>query len=221
MKNIALIIFSLFCATAISYAGDCFCKKKPMMTESTVSCDTTFLTNQSKLYWQFNCDRIWLTLESASGNQVVINEVPVKYYAYTYRLGYNLIKEYDNSLLFRGSCTASDPCVYTLIDKFTGQKQEEFDRLICIDTEIDIENPHKYEFDFVVYLSSENDEIFVQYINENRIVGVPFKEKFASKNPEKQFTKMTVDNNILTIFYNGDDNLEKNIKIDLNLIVKN
>jgi len=76
------------------------------------------------MYWQFNCDNIWLTLENKSGNKFKIDEVPVDLYGYTYRLGYHLIKEYKNNLLFRSGCAATGPCSYILIDKNNGKKRK-------------------------------------------------------------------------------------------------
>ena len=39
------------------------------MNNSTISCETAKFKNGSKLYWQFNCDRIWLTLEDVKGKK--------------------------------------------------------------------------------------------------------------------------------------------------------
>ncbi len=114
----------------------CFCDKDTLMNEATVSCDTTTFSNNAKLYWQYNCDRIWLTLENVSGQKFEIDEVPVEFYNYTYRLGFHLIKEYDKTILFRSGCPANGPCIYSLIDKSNGQIITEFDQLLCIDTDV-------------------------------------------------------------------------------------
>lgn len=186
------------------------------MNETTVSCDTTTFSNNAKLYWQYNCDRIWLTLENENGQKNVIDEVPVELYGYTYRLGFHLIKEFDKTILFRSGCPANGPCIYTLIDKNNGNKIKEFDQLICIDTDIKWENAHKYNFDFVVYLSDTTDHLIIYYVDDNRILKIPFKEKLTSVIPQHQFDEMTLNNNILTLTYELEDNKKKTLNINLN-----
>lgn len=195
------IILLLFTLPTFGQNNHCFCDKDTLMNEATVSCDTTTFSNNAKLYWQYNCDRIWLTLENASGQKKVIDEVPVELYGYTYRLGFHLIKEFDKTILFRGGCPANGPCIYTLIDKNNGNKIKEFDQLICINTDIKWENAHKYNFDFVVYLSDTTDHLIIYYVDDNRILKIPFKEKLTSVIPQHQFDEMTLENNILTLFY--------------------
>jgi hypothetical protein len=189
------------------------------MNGATVSCDTTKFKNYSILYWQYNCDSIWLTLENSSGQKFVIDESGVELYNLTYRLGFHLIKEFKESLLFRSGCPANGPCIYTLIDKNNGQKLKEFDQLVCIDTDAKWENPHPYEFDFVVYLSYEPDQLIIYYIDYGKTIKIPFKENLASVIPEHSFEKMTLENNILTLtyeIYELDTNIKKTFKIDVN-----
>ena len=80
---------------AIGKTNPCFCENDSLINNYTVSCDTTIFSNNAKLYWQFNCDRIWLTLENENGQQTIIDTIPIGLYAYTYRLGFHLIKEFD------------------------------------------------------------------------------------------------------------------------------
>ena len=47
----------------------CFCENDSLINHYTVECDTILLSNKSKLYWQFNCDRIWLTLDNVNGQK--------------------------------------------------------------------------------------------------------------------------------------------------------
>ncbi len=182
---------------------------------SAISCDVTALSNNAKLYWQFTCDRIWLTLEKKDGKKFVIDEVPVDVYPYTYRLGYQLIKEYRNSLLFRSGCAASGPCSYFLIDKNDGVVVRQFGQLICIDTDIEYGNPHSYEFEFVVYLSPDADELIVFFVNDSRVLKVPFKEKLVGVIPEHQFKTMTLQNNRLQILYTDHNEKMKTIHVNL------
>lgn len=194
----------------------CFCDENTQMNRATVSCDTTNFSNGAKLYWQYDCERIWLTLENSNGQKNVIDEVPVELYGYTYRLGFQLIKEFSKTILFRSGCPANGPCIYTLIDKNNGNKVKEFDQLICVDTDINRKNPHKYNFDFVIYISDTSDYLIIYYIDSEKTLKVPFKEKLTSIIPRYQFDEMMIDDNILTISYVLENKTKKSIKIDLN-----
>lgn len=120
-----LITFTFFILTFGPLYGQkkqCHCDKDTLMNNATVSCETRMLKNKAQLYWQYNCDKIWLTLETSKGKKTTIDKVPVEYYGYTYRLGFHFVKEFNNSILFRSGCAANGPCIYTLIDKTTGKK---------------------------------------------------------------------------------------------------
>ena len=186
------------------------------MNGATISCDTKVLKNKSKLYWQYNCDRIWLTLENIKGQKKVIDDVEIGLYGYTYRLGYHLIKEFDKTILFRSGCPANGPCIYTLIDKSTGKKIKQFGQLICIDT--DIREDNKYQFDFVVYFSDNYDKLKIYNVNTKLILTIPFDAKannLTAVIPEQQFDKMKLQGNILTIYFTTTENKELKLKINL------
>jgi hypothetical protein len=197
---------------------NCYCEENPLMTENTISCDTTIFSNKSKIYWQFNCDKIWLTLENSKKQNFVIDELDKDVYSYTYRLGFDLVKEYSVSLLFRSGCPANGPCVYTLIDKTNGEKLKQFDQLICIDTEIDRENPHKYSFDFVVYFSDNGKNLIIYNIETNKKQEILFPDKvnLTSIVPEYSFQGMVLKDDVLKISYELNDGKGKNLKIKLN-----
>lgn len=93
MKYLTAVITLFFFHQVYGQKKECFCDKDTLMNTATVDCKTVLLKNNSKLYWQFNCNRIWLTLENINGKKKVIDEVEVGLYGYTYRLGYYLIKE--------------------------------------------------------------------------------------------------------------------------------
>jgi len=178
------------------------------MNESSVSCDTLVFENSSKLYWQYDCDSVWLTLEDLSGDKIIIDQVPLELSELTYRLGYHLIKEFKNTLLFRHGCPATGPCYYKLLDKTTGSTLKEFGQLICIDTDAWYDSAYKYKFNFIVYLSYDTEEIIVYFVDSDKTQKHPFTEKLtAAVLPEMQFDKMVLKNNTLTITYISDSNL--------------
>ena len=211
MKRYLTISLLLITLTTHGQSSYCFCSEDSTMNEGMISCDTTTLSDNAKLYWQYNCDSIWLTLENASGRKIVIDEVPVELYDYTFRLGFYFIKEFANTILFQSGCPANGPCIYTLIDKNNGIKTKQFDQLICIDTE-----DGKYNYDFIVYLSDTTDHLIIYYVNSGRTLNVPFKENLSEIVPEYQFEEMTMKNSILTLYYMSNRNRKKNLRIDLN-----
>jgi hypothetical protein len=211
MTKLYTTAFLLILVQTFGQKKECFCEKDSLMAES-ISCDTTYFSNKSKIFWQFNCSTIWLTLENKEGKKITIDEVPIELSGYAYRLGYHLIKEYKNSLLFRSDCAATGPCSYTLVDKNNGKKIREFYQLICIDSDVQTENEHEYDFNFVVYLSDSS--IVVEYIESKKRVKVAFKDKLTAAIPEQQFDKMNLKNNVLTMFYETDDG-KKSFKINL------
>jgi hypothetical protein len=185
------------------------------MNGATVRCDTTSFDNNSFIYWQYNCDSIWLTLENDKKEKLVIDKVPVEVYNYTFRLGYHLIKEFRNSLLFRKGCAAMGPCTYDLVDKNDGKKIKTFRQLICIDTDSKWTNAHKYGFDFVAYFETI-DKIVVEYIDSGERLTIPIKENFyGAVVPEQQFDDMTLDSNLLTLEYRTLNKERKKLTIDL------
>ena len=213
-KNITILLLIL----SIQMSGQdnhCFCELNSLMNNGSISCDTLRLKNNSTIFWQYNCDSIWLTLENINGRKTIIDNVPVELYGYAYRLGSELIKEFDKALLFRNDCSANGPCSYSLLDKNNGRLKREFDQLICIDTDMNQEDPHAYDLDFVVYLSDSTDYLIIFYVNSGKTLKVPFKQKLTAPIPQQQFEEMHLDNNILTLVYELDNGKKQTFKIDL------
>lgn len=213
MTRYLTTILLLITLSAWGQNSHCFCDKDTLMNYAEVSCDTTTLSNNTKLYWQYNCDSIWLTLENASGQKKVIDGVPVELSDYASRLGFYLIKEFKKTILFQSGCAANGPCMYKLIDKNNGNEIKVFDQLICIDTE-----DNKYNFDFIVYLSDTTNHLVIYYVDSNKTLQVPFKKKKLTEIvPEYQFDEMILNNNILTLTYELDYNIRrKTLSINLN-----
>ncbi|UOR03561.1 hypothetical protein MUN82_11445 [Hymenobacter aerilatus] len=193
MKAIISAVLILIANPSFGQKKECDCKSEPKMKEYTTDCKTTFLKNGSKLYWQFNCNRVWLTLESAKGRKRVLNEVPVDLSGYTYRLGYQLSKEYKNTLLFRSGCPANGPCNFVLIDKTTGIKLREFGELIYD------HSSHNF-YDFVLYLYSPNT-LIIYYIDTGRKYTIRLNGELKGLIPEYQFSDIIVNQNTLTLIY--------------------
>ncbi len=194
----------------------CHCDKDTLMNNATVSCETRILKNKAKLYWQYNCDNIWLTLQTIKGKKIKLDEIPIELYGYTYRLGFHFVKEFEKTILFRSGCSANGPCIYILIDKTTGKKIEEFGQLICIDT--DISKNKKYQFDFLVYADSHYKKIILNYPDKRKVLKISFdfqQNNLTTVIPEYHFDNMKLHGNILTLFYTRTDNKKSKLKINL------
>lgn len=192
---------------------NCFCDRDSLMNEATVSCDTTHFSNQSTIYWQYSCEKIWLTLENKYKEKFVIDTVPVELYGYTFRLGYHLIKEFKSGLLFRSGCPANGPCIYTLIDKYNGKILDQFNQLICIEK---FNNASKYEFNFIVYFSANQRHLIINYLDQKKRLKIPFREKITAAVPEQQFNEIILDHDILTLHYSSNNGEPKTLRVDLN-----
>jgi hypothetical protein len=192
---------------------NCGCETDTLMNQSTTTCDTIFLKDQNKLYYQFNCDSIWLTLERSEGRKIIIDSWSDGFkelYGYHYRLGYHLSKEYDKYLLFRRGCPANGPCSFVLIDKITGQHVRELGELIY-------DHEHETFYDFVIYFKEEN-VIAVDFIDQPKIIEIPVNGKhFNGMTPEYQFDKIHYDGKILQLTYEYDKGKISTISIDTNI----
>lgn len=217
MKSLTnLTFFILTFGKLYGQKKQCYCDKDTFMNQATVSCETKFLANNAKFYWQYNCDKIWLTLETAQHKKITIDEVPVGLYNYTFRLGFHFVKEFNKSILFRSGCPANGPCIYTLVDKNTGKKIDHFGQLICIDT--DVRQDQKYQFEFIVYADNSYKNLIIYYPDKKKLLTVPFdmhRNNLTAIIPEYQFDIMKLDGSILTLFYTRTDNKKLNLKINL------
>jgi hypothetical protein len=163
------MITIFFSYSLFGQSKQCDCSNDSLITKYTVKCKTTYLKNGSKLYWQFDCDKIWLTLQTKN-KKIIIDRVPIEYYNLTYRLGYHLVREFKTSLLFRGGCPANGPCEYTLIDKTSGLKIKQFGQIV--------DSPIKdYPYDFVIYLSKANDLLKIYFPDKRKVASKAYRQK--------------------------------------------
>ncbi len=187
-----IILFILPAYCSYGQKRECGCNSNRLMNEHVINCGVTILKNSSKLYWQFNCKRVWLTLEDVNKNKKIIDELPIYLFGYTYRLGYHLSKEYDKLLLFRSGCPANGPCNFVLVDKFSGKKVRELGELIY---DHDTEKFYR----FVIYFSSVN-VLTLYYVDENKEYKFLIDKKVVSRVvPEYSFDKIYINNNVLNL----------------------
>ena len=204
---------------------NCNCKIKPNLNE-VISCDTIVFKNGSKLYRQFNCDSSWLTFKSKS-NSKVLYSLEKPFIELTERLGFQFIKEYENSLLFENRQVSGGgfPENYELLDKDNAKVIANFGSIIY-HSDLDSEN-------YILYLSDDSLNTVTYYdirsqskFNFSIPKGRLRKTVMDSSQmfPEYLFDKPTLKNNILVLVYKYLENSETNkwntdiIKIDLKTI---
>jgi hypothetical protein len=204
MRLFLSLILVLIVYGSCAQANECFCSSDSMMNECMPDCKQILLKNGAKLYWQFNCDKIWLTLELRSSKRITIDTLPIEYYPYFDRLGYQFFKEFAKSLLFRSGCPANGPCNFVLLDKTNGKKLKDFGELIY-------DHDTRKIYNFLLYLSSDST-LILHYIGTNK----RYKFKIDSREfneiiPEYMFNKIAIENNLLRLQYGN-----KTILVNLN-----
>jgi len=208
------LLLSALCVLSVlicSAQSKCSCDKTPWLKD-VVSCEPTLLTNKSKLYFQFNCDSVWLVLENVKKKKLIISSLQSDLAQYNFRIGYQLIKEFKNSLLFRYGCPANGSCDHILINKYTGKKIKAFHEFLY---NIDYKN-----IDFVLYFSNEKlNQLTLYYPNTGKEYHIPVTASdFNAIVPEYQFYRSTLTKEKLTIFYSTGTKQQprkKSVEIDL------
>jgi hypothetical protein len=181
----------------------CSCEKD-LFAKEAVSCDTITLTNKALLYYQFNCDTIWLTFENTNKNKTVLFSMGTELVGYNYRLGFQLTKEFKNSLLFRYGCPANGPCEYVLVSKSTGQQEKKFHELVYTSQD--------QPTNIIIYFTDGSlNSLTIYHIDTKKkynikIPGNRFKYALF---PEQQFENPELKKNVLILLYRypvGDKN---------------
>jgi len=101
-------------------AQNCFCQKDSFLN-NLISYDTIKLKGNSSVYYQFNCDASWLTYENSKGRKTVLYFLDSELIDLTYKLGWQVWKDFDESVLFVARETSGLPTTlyYTLFNKIT------------------------------------------------------------------------------------------------------
>jgi hypothetical protein len=198
MRFLLFYFFLFSSSSSFSQKKTCACDNDSLEGRS-INCRTIVLKNKARLYWQYNCDSAWLTLQTSKGKKIVLDTLPAGLFYYTFRMGFQLFKEFEHYLVLRSECPANGPCKYSLVDKNNGKKIKTVSQLICAEGKT-------YDFDFIVYFTPAYDQLVVYFVDSKKTISVPFNHtKLNVLVPEFQFSKMKVVNNILQLFYQNDD----------------
>jgi hypothetical protein len=219
------LFFLVIIALSVAYSCDsnlpkstrdnnvhCTCENQEFVYPNREFCDTIVLSDAAKLYWRFNCDRIWLTLENRNRQQFVIDDFSVESIPLIHRIGSSLIKDFDEVILIQYDCAATGSCSYSLIEKVSGNVVKKFPQLIGIDWENRI-----YNFDFVASLSQESDKIEVYFPNEKNTLAIAISNlNRKTAYPEDAFIETTFFGDVLTFKYlsDSDEVMEISVSMD-------
>lgn len=182
--------------TAKSFGQNiCFCDSNQFLNES-IDCTIDTLLTGDILYYQHNCDSIWLTLKIGEKKMILFATETVLY-GYHYRLDPHLINEFDDFILFRYGCPANGPCNYFAVDKRTGERTFEFGELIF--------KGDGNKTNFVIALGDMN--LLVFNLNTKEVDSILFDTKRLTEIiPEYQFGECSIKNGYLIMPYSFWDN---------------
>jgi hypothetical protein len=214
---ILLFTISIPCIV-LAQKSQCGCANNKSINESVTKCDTITLKNGSKLYYQFNCEKVWLTLENKRHRRKVIylmsGEEYKQLYGYHYRIGYSFAKEYNKYLLFRNGCSANGPCNFVLIDKYTGKKIKEFGELIY--------NHKTGSFHpFIMHFNGRDEvsALILEYVDTHKKYEIAVNPSyFSGYCPEYMIDEVIVNKGVLILKFNvetGGKNTTRQLVIDL------
>jgi len=212
-----LLIIFLFFSVSVYAQSNCICEKDSLITKTILekgcsstaggkNCEIFELKNGNLLYYQFNCDSIWLTFENKQKNKKVLFSKETEAHAHSYRRAYELVREFDNSLLFSFHC--SPICLYFLHDKQTGEALPSLPTTTLI---FDGKDKEGTEVNFLIYFTDEKYQFLTIHniaSNKKYQVLIPdFKRELVY--PEMQITYSKIINNSVELYYD-----KKSIKIN-------
>jgi hypothetical protein len=151
------------------------------------------LKDGTLIYYQFNCDSVWLTMQNKDIKTVIFSMEAVLA-PLTFRVGYQFIREFKNTILFSYGCAPNGPCQHSLIDKRNGKELKQLQELIY--------NAADQRGDFIVYFTKGKDSLTVDFIDRKLQYQVPVKKEiFVYIVPEQQFQNQRWENGYLILPY--------------------
>lgn len=231
MKTLIVIFLTFLISTTI-WGQSCDCKSNELLNE-LISCKPEVLNNQSKIYWNYDCDSSWLIYENSNGNKKILYSLNKDFIEFTTRIGFVYFKEFKNTFLYTNKVISGccDPEDYYLYDKSNGDSIKYLGRAIFVSDSIGLP--------FVITITNSNydqnsmidyNSLTIYNLDTRKEYKVPFDKGKIQKGiknndymfPENVFDESEIINETLILKYHVEKYIEgKNIKqytfkIDLN-----
>lgn len=116
MKKVSLVILAILISQYF-LGQSCNCNENRTLTQ-IISCSPDILKNNSKIYWNFNCNSSWLTFENSKGIKKKLYSLDKDVIELTTRIGHIYFKEFKNTFLYTNKVISGccDPEDYYLYD---------------------------------------------------------------------------------------------------------
>ena len=230
MKTLILTFLTILISPYF-WGQSCNCKENKILKQ-IISCKPEILENNSKIYWNFNCDSSWLTFENSKGDKKKLYSLDKELIELTTRIGYVYFKEFKNTFLFTNKVISGccDPDDYYLHDKNNGDLIKYLGRAIFVSD--------SKSLPFVVSITNSNykdnsitdfNSLNIYNLDARKEYKIPFEkgqiEKGIKNNhymfSEYIFDESEITNDILILKYHIDKYIkgkvieEMTLKIDL------
>lgn len=218
-----IVILLFFYSFQNANAQNCFCPKDSFLNE-LISCDTVLLKGKSKVYYQFNCDSSWLTFENSKGEKSVLFYLDSELIDLTYKLGWHVWKDYDETVLFVARETSGLPTTlyYSLYNKNT-QNIRTFSHVVydCYDSLCDFilyfpDSTYNY-LNLYMFNSSKEYKIDLP----KNLLYESFQQYFGLfMYIENLFEEPTINGNVYTFpytYFDKENSIEKKGEISIDL----
>ena len=216
MKIISIFAFLMITFSLFSQKNSNDCYEYMKLEQNEYLRDTTFFTNGSFLFYQWNCDSTWLTFENEE--RIVLKSCNYCDPILCSRLGLNYVQEYPKYLLFvhnwiSGCCTPPD---IVFIDKQTGREKGRIthDLFVWGDSE---ENYTLYfsdtTFRELIYLNHKSGIKFNYSFNEGVVLNSAMEHSVL--HISELFKKFCIDNDFITFYFKDSFSNSEMIKFKI------
>lgn len=186
------IIFLFMLGTFSAEGQNCQCLTERLNLE----CDTSFLKSNALLYYQYNCDSVWLTMENVRGEKYILYQLETELFNGP-KLAF-LKGDCERSILISRKELEKD-VQYYLIDKSTGRMMKSFQNVI---------DQSFNRTPLIAYFHSEQQRFFVYNMDTGLEVELSMPEDVLPY--RNKCLGSSVDGDFLTLyFYIGNDETKK------------
>ncbi len=193
-----LIVTTLTQISLTALGQTCGCAQEKFLIE----CDTSYLQSNALIYYQFNCDSIWLTLENKNAEKFIIYKTDMLDFYGPSTL--HLKQDCTESALFSIRYTKTD-IDFFVINKSNGKVIRTFQNVIDVE---------RNQTCFVAYYNSSKENISVYNIETE--IEVEIKSPLEIMKGDFTCTGSNVIENSLFLYFYNTEFGTKTIEVDIN-----